>query len=372
MNLSKYFISVDEYLAKIKNYINEETYKYLYGLKDSHKVLVNGNKLWFDDNEYIDEVFRPTLFLPKYQLDNLRVIIENKLVGVSLCSLNESYGYNVDIHIKPVGLITSDSKLLEYDNLVINYSCSGYVGLMGHGSHVINDDICNTYSCSGTLASTSITPQSMTVNYINSSNAPSPVENATKFILDNWFTKEELILLDKAQAKTLNLLYQLKVIDSFIDLASKEVYSNALFRGSISNLNNNDITFKGDRNFKYTYKGVDFNFSVCYNKTTNNLFIRTFTCEEEIDPRLKNYVENKLMSILDNTPVVIKESAKVLSTVIDEVQTYADDIYEELIKSCSLGKDDYLSIIREYPLNLMNGNINSIVNRVLLDFYGNK
>lgn len=77
------------------------------------------------------------------------------------------------------------------------------------------------------------------------------------------------------------------------------------------------------------------------------------------------------MSILDNTPVVIKESAKVLSTVIDEVQTYADDIYEELIKSCSLGKNDYLSIIRNYPLNLINGNINSIVNRVLLDFYGN-
>lgn len=371
MNLSKYFISVTEYLAKIKNYINEETYKYLYKLKDSHKVLVNGNELWFDDSKYMDEVFRPTLLLPKYQLDNLRVIIENKLVGVSLCSLDDPYENNVGIHIKPVGLITSDSKLVEYDNLVINYGCSGYVGLSGHGSHVINEDICNTYSCSGTLTSTNITPQSMTVNYINSSDDPSPVENAIKFILDNWFTKEELILLNKAQAKTLNLLYKLKVIDSFVDLATKEVYLNALLKGNISKLNDNDITFEGNRNFKYTYKGVDFNFSVCYNKTTNSLFIRTFTCDEEVDPRLKNYVENKLMSILDNTPVVIKESAKVLSTVIDEVQTYADNIYGKLIKSCSLGKNDYLSIIRNYPLNLINGNTNSIVNRVLLDFYGN-
>ena len=167
------------------------------------------------------------------------------------------------------------------------------------------------------------------------------------------------------------MLYKLKVIDSFVDLATKEVYLNALLKGNISKLNDNDITFEGNRNFKYTYKGVDFNFSVCYNKTTNSLFIRTFTCDEEVDPRLKNYVENKLMSILDNTPVVIKESAKVLSTVIDEVQTYADNIYGKLIKSCSLGKNDYLSIIRNYPLNLINGNTNSIVNRVLLDFYGN-
>lgn len=370
MNLSKYFISVTEYLAKIENYINEETYKYLYGLKDSHKVLVNGNELWFDDSKYIDEVFRPTLFLPKYQLDNLRVIIENKLVGVSLCSLEESYGYSLDNPMKPVGLIASDDKLVEYDNLVINYGCNGYVELIGYGSHVINDDICNTCSFSGELTNTN--SSNMTVNYVNSLNAPSPVGNAIKFILDNWFTKEELILLDKAQDKTLNLLYKLKVIDSFIDLASKEVYSRALFKGTINNLNDNDITFEGDRNFKYTYKGVDFNFSVCYNKTTNNLFIRTFTCDEEVDPRLKNYVENKLMSILDNTPLVIKESAKVLSTVIDEVQTYADDIYEELIKSCSLGKEDYLTIIREYPLNLMNGNVNNVVNRVLLDYYGNK
>ena len=369
MNLSKYFISVTEYLEKIKNYINEETYKYLYNLKDSHKVLVNGNELWFDDSKYMDEVFRPTLFLPKYQLDNLRVIIENKLIGVSLCNLDDPYENNAGIHIKPVGLITSDSKLVEYDNLVINYSCSGYVGLSGHGSHIINEDICNTYICSGTLTNTTA---NITTNYINSLNAPSPVENAIKFILDNWFTKEELILLDKAQDKTLNLLYKLKVIDSFIDLASKEVYSRALFKGTINNLNDNDITFEGDRNFKYNYKGIDFNFSVCYNKTTNNLFIRTFTCDEEVDPRLKNYVENKLMSILDNTPMVIKESAKVLSTVIDEVQTYADDIYEELIKSCSLGKEDYLTIIREYPLNLMNGNVNNVVNRVLLDYYGNK
>lgn len=78
------------------------------------------------------------------------------------------------------------------------------------------------------------------------------------------------------------------------------------------------------------------------------------------------------MSILDNTPVVIKEGAKVLSTIIDEVQIYVDNIYEELIKSCSLGKEDYLTIIKEYPLNLMNGNVNNVVNRVLLDFYGNK
>lgn len=370
MNLSKYFISVTEYLEKIKNYINEETYKYLYNLKDSHKVLVNGNELWFDDSKYMDEVFRPTLFLPKYQLDNLRVIIENKLVGVSLCSLDDPYENNADIHIKPIGLITSDSKLVEYDNLVINYSCNGYVGLIGYGALVINDDICNTCSFSGELTNTN--SSSMTINYVNSLNTPSPVGNAIKFILDNWFTKEELILLDKAQDKTLNLLYKLKVIDNFIDFASKEVYSRALFKGTINNLNDNDITFEGDRNFKYNYKGIDFNFSVCYNKTTNNLFIRTFTCDEEVDPRLKNYVENKLMSILDNTPMVIKESAKVLSTVIDEVQTYADDIYEELIKSCSLEKNDYLSIIREYPLNLMNGNVNNVVNRVLLDYYGNK
>ena len=370
MNLSKYFISVTEYLAKIENYINEETYKYLYGLKDSHKVLVNGNELWFDDSKYIDEVFRPTLFLPKYQLDNLRVIIENKLIGVSLCSLDESYGYSLDNPMKPVGLIASEDKLVEYDNLVINYGCNGYVGLIGYGSHVINDDICNTCSFLGELTNTN--SPSMTINYVNSLNDSSPVGNAIKFILDNWFTKEELILLDKAQDKTLNLLYKLKVIDSFIDLASKEVYSRALFKRTIDNLNTNDITFEGDRNFKYTYKGIDFDFSVCYNKTTNNLFIRTFTCDEEVDPRLKNYVENKLMSILDNTPLVIKESAKVLSTVIDEVQTYVDDIYEELIKSCSLGKEDYLTIIREYPLNLMNGNVNNVVNRVLLDYYGNK
>lgn len=370
MNLSKYFISVTEYLAKIKNYINEKTYKYLYSLKDSHKVLVNGNELWFDDSKYIDEVFRPTLFLPKYQLDNLRVIIENKLVGVSLCSLDESYGYSLDNPMKPVGLIASDDKLVEYDNLVINYGCNGYVGLSGHGSHVINDDICNNCSFSGELTNTN--SPSMNINYVNSLNDSSLVGNAIKFILDNWFTKEELILLDKAQDKTLNLLYKLKVIDSFIDLASKEVYSRALFKRTIDNLNTNDITFEGDRNFRYTYKGIDFNFSVCYNKTTNNLFIKTFTCDEEVDPRLKNYVENKLMSILDNTPLVIRESAKVLSTVIDEVQTYADDIYEELIKSCSLGEEDYLTIIREYPLNLMNGNVNNVVNRVLLDYYGNK
>lgn len=370
MNLSNYFISVTEYLAKIKNYINEKTYKYLYSLKDSHKVLVNGNELWFDDSKYIDEVFRPTLFLPKYQLDNLRVIIENKLVGVSLCSLDESYGYSLDNPMKPVGLIASDDKLVEYDNLVINYGCNGYVGLSGHGSHVINDDICNNCSFSGELTNTN--SPSMNINYVNSLNDSSLVGNAIKFILDNWFTKEELILLDKAQDKTLNLLYKLKVIDSFIDLASKEVYSRALFKRTIDNLNTNDITFEGDRNFKYTYKGIDFDFSVCYNKTTNNLFIRTFTCDEEVDPRLKNYVENKLMSILDNTPVVIKESAKVLSTLIDEVQIYADDIYEELIKSCSLGKEDYLTIIRDYPLNLMGGNVNNVVNRVLLDYYGNK
>ena len=370
MNLSKYFISVTEYLAKIENYINEETYKYLYDLKDSHKVLVNGNELWFDDSKYIDEVFRPTLFLPKYQLDNLRVIIENKLVGVSLCSLDESYGYSLDNPMKPVGLIASDDKLVEYDNLVINYGCNGYVGLIGHGSRIINDDICNNCSFSGELTNTN--SPSMNINYVNSLNDSSLVGNAIKFILDNWFTKEELILLDKAQDKTLNLLYKLKVIDSFIDLASKEVYSRALFKRTIDNLNTNDITFEGDRNFKYIYKGIDFAFSVCNNKTTNNLFIRTFTCDEEVDPRLKNYVENKLMSILDNTPLVIRESAKVLSTVIDEVQTYADDIYEELIKSCSLGEEDYLTIIREYPLNLMNGNVNNVVNRVLLDYYGNK
>ena len=370
MNLSNYFISVTEYLAKIKNYINEKTYKYLYSLKDSHKVLVNGNELWFDDSKYIDEVFRPTLFLPKYQLDNLRVIIENKLVGVSLCSLDESYVYSSNNPMKPVGLIASDDKLVEYDNLVINYGCNGYVGLIGHGSRIINDDICNNCSFSGELTNTN--SPSMNINYVNSLNDSSLVGNAIKFILDNWFTKEELILLDKAQDKTLNLLYKLKVIDSFIDLASKEVYSRALFKRTIDNLNTNDITFEGDRNFKYTYKGIDFNFSVCYNKTTNKLFIRTFTCDEEVDPRLKNYVENKLMSILDNTPLVIRESAKVLSTVIDEVQTYADDIYEELIKSCSLGEEDYLTIIREYPLNLMNGNVNNVVNRVLLDYYGNK
>lgn len=89
----------------------------------------------------------------------------------------------------------------------------------------------------------------------------------------------------------------------------------------------------------------------------------------------------KLFNITENS-IVFKETNKYLTSsgfyyevsvtyCEDEVETYADNIYEKLIKSCSLGKNDYLSIIRNYPLNLINGNTNSIVNRVLLDFYGN-
>lgn len=48
------------------------------------------------------------------------------------------------------------------------------------------------------------------------------------------------------------------------------------------------------------------------------------------------------------------------------------DTYYRKGNGCSLEKNDYLSIIREYPLNLMNGNVNNVVNRVLLDYYGNK
>lgn len=365
MKLSKYFISVDEYLTKVKDYINEETYKYLCSLKDSHKVLVNGKDLWFDDSNYFDEIFRPTLFLPKYQLDNLRVIIENKLVDVALRGSNRSYGCDTCHSIKPIGLISSSDKLLEYDTLIVDYHCTGSVGLIGRDSHIIGKDICDNYSYSVSLVNTT-SPQNTILD------EDSAVGNATKFILDNWFTKEELILLDKATSKTLNLLYKVKVMDKFIDLAFNNVYSKALFEGSMNSLNINNITFEGDRTFKYVYNGVDFTFSVCYNKTTDRLFIKTFTCDEEVNPRLKNYVENKLMSILENVPIVIKESAKVLNTVINEVQNYLNDVYEELVKSSALGKDDYLSIIREYPLNLMEGNVNTVVNKILLDFYGNK
>ena len=44
---------------------------------------------------------------------------------------------------------------------------------------------------------------------------------------------------------------------------------------------------------------------------------------------------------------------------------------EKLLEECSLGKENFTVIASEYPMDLMTGNINDIICKVLVDFYGN-
>lgn len=100
-------------------------------------------------------------------------------------------------------------------------------------------------------------------------------------------------------------------------------------------------------------------------------YLNALTCNDDVKPKFKVYAESRLTEILGNTPLQIKESAKQLQGVLDELQGYVEKIKEKLLVECSLGKENFTVIASEYPMDLMIGNINDIICKVLVDFYGN-
>lgn len=356
MKLNNCFTTVDNYLNKVSDYLDDRVVKYLHSLGNDYKVLVNGQGVWFENNNYLDEVFSETLFIPKYMVDNLRVVLKNNLMGITLNELHS---------LKPISLNTSIGKLYQFTGLEIRNQYSS-VGLLGiNGKELQLDTI---------LYETELHKSSYVANPTTNSiytNVCGSIINANKYILEHWFSKEELLLLDKANEGVMKNLFKLKTINNFVSLATKDIYSRLLLDDTINKLKYSSISYDEDNKFKFTLNGVDFTFTICYNKTTKGLFPYTFTCNDDVKPKFKVYAESRLTEILGNTPLQIKESARQLQIILDELQRYVEKIKEKLLEECSLGKKDYLSIIRNYPLNLINGNVNSIVNRVLVDFYGN-
>lgn len=355
MKLSNCFTTVDNYLQKVEPYLSERVVKYLYSLKGDYKVLVNGKGMWFDDNTHIDEVFSSTLFIPKYMIDTLRVILKNDLHGITM---NDELS-----EMKPIALSTSANKLLRFRGLEIRnqYNSVGLIGVEGKELDleevILNQD---TFSTWGSVA----TNQGI---YVNTCGA---IQNANEYILEHWFSKEELLLLDNATEDVMYTLYRLKTINSFVSIATKEVYEKVLLSSAIFSLNTFKINYLEDGKFKYTLNNNDYTFTVCYNMTTGTLFPYTFTCSEEVNPREKIYAENKLNSILQETPLEVKENARHLQYVLNELQKYVNTLNKKLLKECSLNNVDYKTIINEYPMDLMRGNVNDIICQVLVDFYG--
>ena len=355
MKLSKCFTTVDNYLQRVEHYLNERTLKYLYSLKDTHKVLVNGKGMWFDSDMHIDEVFSDTLFIPKYMIDTLRVVLNNDLHGITM---NDTL-----TEIKPIALSTSSNKLLRFKGLEIRNQYSS-VGLIGVGGKELGLENVALEQCSTSTWSNVSTNQGIYITTCGS------IQNANEYILEHWFSKEELLLLDNATEDVMNTLYQLKTIQGFISVATKKVYQKALLTNVIDKLEPYKIEYIEDGKFKYILNDIDYTFTICYNLTNNELFPYTFTCSDGVKPRTKVYAESKLTNILQNTPLEVKENARQLQLILEELQKYVGTLNEKLLKECSLDKDNYNTIINEYPMDLMSGNVNDIICQVLVDFYG--
>lgn len=355
MKLNDCFTTVDNYLNKVSDYLDDRVVKYLHSLKDSYKVLVNGKGMWFEDNLTIDEVFNSTLFIPKYMVDNLRVVLKNNLMGITLNELQM---------IKPLSLNTGLGKLYQFTGLEVRNQYE-HVGLLGvNGKELqLDKELLETELNSSYVAAP--TTNSIYTNICGS------LVNANKYILEHWFTKEELLLLDKANQSVMNNLYKIKTINNFVSLATKDIYSKLLLDDTITKLKGSSISYDEDNKFKFTLNDIDFTFTICYNKTTKGLFPYTFTCSDDIKPKFKVYAESRLTEILGNTPLHIKESAKQLQIILDELQGYVEKIKEKLLKECSLGKENFTVIVSEYPMDLMTGNVNDIICKILTDFYGN-
>lgn len=356
MKLNNCFTTVDNYLNKVSDYLDDRVVKYLYSLGNNYKVLVNGQGVWFENNNYLDEVFSETLFIPKYMVDNLRVVLKNNLMGITLNELHS---------LKPISLNTSIGKLYQFTGLEVRNQYSS-VGLLGINGKELQLD---TVMYETELHSSSYVANP-TTNYIYM-NVCSSIVNANEYILEHWFSKEELLLLDKANEGVMKNLFKLKTINNFVSLATKDVYSRLLLDDTISKLKDSSITYDEDNKFKFTLNGVDFTFTICYNETTKGLFPYTFTCNDDVKPKFKVYAESRLTEILGNTPLHIKESARQLQVILDELQKYVEEIKEKLLEECSLSKENFTVIASEYPMDLMTGNVNDIICSVLVDFYGN-
>lgn len=356
MKLNNCFTTVDNYLNKVSDYLDDRVVKYLYSLGNDYKVLVNGQGVWFENNNYLDEVFSETLFIPKYMVDNLRVVLKNNLMGITLNELHS---------LKPISLNTSIGKLYQFTGLEIRNQYSS-VGLLGINGKELQLD---TTLYETELHNTSYNANS-TTNTIYT-NVCGSIVNANKYILEHWFSKEELLLLDKVNEGVMKNLFKLKTINGFVSLATKDIYSRLLLDDTISKLKDSGISYDEDNKFKFTLNGVDFTFTICYNRTTKGLFPYTFICNDDVKPKFKVYAESRLTEILGNTPLQIKESAKQLQGILDELQGYVEKIKEKLLEECSLGKENFTVITSEYPMDLMTGNINDIICKVLVDFYGN-
>lgn len=356
MKLNNCFTTVDNYLNKVSDYLDDRVVKYLYSLGNDYKVLVNGQGVWFENNNYLDEVFSETLFIPKYMVDNLRVVLKNNLMGITLNELHS---------LKPISLNTSIGKLYQFTGLEIRNQYSS-VGLLGiNGKELQLDTVLYETELHNTSYNAIPTTNSIYMNICGS------IINANKYILEHWFSKEELLLLDKANESVMKNLFKLKTINNFVSLATKDIYSRLLLDDTISKLKDHSIFYDEDNKFKFTLNGVDFTFTICYNRTTKGLFPYTFTCNDDVKPKFKVYAESRLTEILGNTPLQIKESAKQLQGVLDELQGYVEKIKEKLLEECSLGKENFTVIASEYPMDLMTGNINDIICKILVDFYGN-
>lgn len=356
MKLNNCFTTVDNYLNKVSDYLDDRVVKYLYSLGNDYKVLVNGQGVWFENNNYLEEVFSETLFIPKYMVDNLRVVLKNNLMGITLNELHS---------LKPISLNTSIGKLYQFTGLEIRNQYSS-VGLLGiNGKELQLDTVLYETKLHNTSYNANPTTNSIYTNICGS------IVNANKYILEHWFSKEELLLLDKANEGVMKNLFKLKTINNFVSLATKDIYSRLLLDDTISKLKDHSISYDEDNKFKFTLNGVDFTFTICYNRTTKGLFPYTFTCNDDVKPKFKVYAESRLTEILGNTPLQIKESAKQLQGVLDELQGHVEKIKEKLLVECSLGKENFTVIASEYPMDLMTGNINDIICKVLVDFYGN-
>lgn len=375
-NFDTMFMSLSEFLEESKEYLNSEIFKYLSKFKDTHAVLKKAQTIYFDEPIEMDEVFSPALLIPNYQVENLKSIIDNEMFGVGLeSSFNHSYPYEYDTLQSFISISTSRDNLYVYPHVSIIPTGNGHIALIGRDGVPIIDynetEMASVHQGKAPTACTMYANSSELNNIDLYSNAEDvPIKDLSKYLIEQIFDNTDLIVLSRCSKKVIDKVYPIITIRNFVDMALDNIYKKIL-NGNIANSLNGNIKYTGNGTFEYTYKNIGFNGRLCYDIKSNKLLLAAFEPEDcDRDRRFVSFVENKLLKSLRQTDLQLTAQVKNLGKLLRLLKDVTTIKVKDLIETLSDKEYKINYYLRNYPIDFMDGNIGSIINKCMLDSVG--
>lgn len=378
-NFNNLFMPLVDYLQEAQTYLSKEAYEYLSKLKETHVVLKKNTSIYFDDPAELDEVFSETLILPKYQTNNLKYIIENKVIGLNLESTYNSmypyeYNYEYDMKSAFIALSTVRDNLYLYPTISIQFS--NKVCLIGRdGQPLITKTNAKDSAAGSTLnqtTSVSINIPPDTVNELRDITLYSDandvkIKDTSSYVANKFFSEEDLLLLSESPKKVVDQACNMAIIKDFADLVTSNLYKKAL-NGTLSRCLDGIVEYKKDGYFTYTYRGVSFEGKVCYDIATSKLLLASFEAPGyEGSYRFISHVEQQLVHVLKNLNVQVSNQLKNLGSLVSLLNKVATKELEKFLSTLDDKQSLLSKCIREYPIDFLQDSLGTILNKCLLD-----